>query len=93
MFVSNPSSTTVSSILPSELANAVQTLINNYSEVPTGLAYGTAGFRTLEKKLDSIVVRMGCLAALRAKQQGKVGSFLRTNRIWFDEKKIIIPDF
>ncbi len=75
MLSSTPSSTIDSSIIPADLANAVQILINNYNEVPVGLSYGTAGFRTLENKLDSIVVRMGCLAALRAKQQGKVGTY------------------
>ncbi len=35
-------------------------------------AYGTAGFRMRAELLDAAVVRMGMLAALRAKQTGKV---------------------
>lgn len=37
-------------------------------EVPQGLSYGTAGFRSRHERLDGICARMGCLAALRSLQ-------------------------
>jgi phosphoacetylglucosamine mutase len=37
-------------------------------EVPLGLSYGTAGFRSRHERLDGICARMGCLAALRSLQ-------------------------
>jgi len=37
-------------------------------DVPVGLSYGTAGFRSRHERLDGICARMGCLAALRSLQ-------------------------
>jgi len=70
--MSSSSATSVSTVFPSTLVETITNLLSKTTEVPPGLSYGTAGFRTLENKLDSIVLRMGLLAALRAKQQNKV---------------------
>jgi phosphoacetylglucosamine mutase len=48
--------------------NKAQLICKEAGEVPLGLSYGTAGFRSRHERLDGICARMGCLAALRSLQ-------------------------
>lgn len=60
--------------LSTDVAAAAVVAVNDSAEVPPGMSYGTAGFRSHERNLDGIFLRMGMLAVLRAIQVGKVRS-------------------
>ncbi len=59
-------------MLPPAIADAVRAAAAASLPVPRNMTYGTAGFRSHEKNLDGVFLRMGMLAALRAWQVGKV---------------------